>query len=252
MAETATNKPNGKLADYPNGVGDPARQAESATGDVLPKDAGSVGANRITFEPTAQPITVTADDDGNAIDPNSIPDSEQKVRRRRSDFGTQRTTRKPRGSLAQTSNLEKVMLSMHLMAATFLHVPELRIDEQESAMLTKATLDVFKAYGVPDLTEKQVAIANMAMAVGTVYGPRFILVTQRKKHNRPKLVPFPATTAVQDTLKPHGPYTPTEPKPAAPNTNVVGAVSPAPPVSDNPGFISSTNFAADMTQLETV
>lgn len=259
MAETATYKPNGNLAGTTHGIVNPEDSAEGAARTVQPEDVGSAATNRISFEATAEPISVTTDDDGNAIDPNTIPISDQKVRRRRSDTGTIRGPRKVRGSLAQASNLEKVMLSMHLMAATFLHVPELRIDEQESAMLTKATLDVLKAYGVPDLTEKQVAVANAFMAIGTVYGPRAVLIMNRKKNNRPKLVPFPATQAVQAAQPVPGPYTKPDTTKQAEN-NIVGAQSAQPAIdttktySINPeaGFISSRDFGAEPHGLETV
>lgn len=139
------------------------------------------------------------------------------------------------------------MVSGHLMAATFLKVPELRIDEKEAAMLTKAAIDLAKAFGVPDLTEKQAAIMQAAMAAGTVYGPRVIVIWNRKT-SKPKIVPFPITQAVQSSQTPQGsPHAP-QGSPAAPPS------PPQPqggPPGDSNGFISSSAFAAD-AGLETI
>ena len=240
-----------------DGVDVSENPAEERTGTVLAEDGGNLGENRIEFEPaTDAPINVTTDADDYPIEPTSISDTDQQPRKRRqrSDKGTQRRTRQTRGSLAQTSNLEKMMLSLHLMAATFLHVPELRIDEQEAAMLTKATRDLFIAYGVPEMTEKQLAIGQAAMAVATVYGPRVILVMHRKQQNKPKLVqpiiPFPAapvTQAVQEAQKMQQPVQPvaqTAAQPAAPQQAQAQAQS---------GFVSSQIFAAETSNgLDTI
>jgi hypothetical protein len=80
----------------------------------------------------------------------------------------------------QESNLEKLLLSLHLMGATFLHVPELQIDTQESAMLSKSVLDVFAAYGVPEISEKAMAAIQLGCAVVAVYGTRGVAIMRRK------------------------------------------------------------------------
>lgn len=188
--------------------------------------------------------------DGLPIEPTSINEPEQPIRRRR---GRQKgsVNREKRGSLAQTTNLEKLMLSLHLMAATFLKVPELRIDEQEAAILTKATKDVLKAYGVPELTEKQVAVGQAAMAIASVYGTRAVVIMARKTNKaKPNLVQFPAAPAA--------PFAPAPPTPSVAEVlqqspvNIVGAAPDKANPAQNQGFVSSSSFAVDADSLEAI
>lgn len=230
------------------------------TRTVHAEDTGSVAEDRINFEPASEQesTTVYADSEGYPIEPTSITDSDdqpRRTKRTRSDAGQKRGPRQKRVAFSSQGNLEKLMLSAHMMAAAFLKTPELRIDEQESAMLSKATLDVLKAYGIPELSDKQLAMSQMLMALGTVYGPRVYIIYSRT-HQKPHLVqpiPFPAGAgkAVQDAQPPMQ-----QPPQQQPQT-FYGA-SPVPPPNQQvqtqtqpkvngseAGYISSAAFAAD-------
>lgn len=237
------------------GIVDAESNSETRPESVHATDVGNVAEDRIDFEPAAEQETRYADQDGYPIDPNTIGDTtEQPRRRRRADAGTRRGKRQQRVAFSSQGNLEKLMLSAHMMAAAFLKTPELRIDEQESALLSKATLDVMKAYGVPELTDKQLAAGQMIMALGTVYAPR-IAVIYARTHQKPKLVPpiqFPggAGKAVQDAQPPM-------PQPAAQQPTTFYGAAPTPPPNQQvvPGavqvngsesaYISSAAFAAE-------
>lgn len=244
------------------GVVDLERDEAGITGTVHETDAGNVAENRIDFEPAQEQEIRYADGDGYPIDPNSIADTtEQPRRRRRADAG-QRRTRKQRVTFSSQGNLEKLMLSGHMMIAALLKTPELRIDAEESAMLSKATLDVLKAYGVPELTDKQLATYQMVMALGTVYVPRAMIIYSRT-HQKPKLVqpiPFPsgAGKAVQEAQPPMQ-------QPQAQQPPQFYGAAPTPPPGQQvvhpetrvngseAAYISSAAFAADSSAgLDTI
>ena len=245
----------------PDDGGNTQRTINAENGTVEPsriiqqENGGDSGTDRIEFDAQETRAESGIDTSEFPIEPTSIADSSEPIRRRRADAGQKRGPRGPNkktGGFTQSSNLEKLMLSMHLMAATFLHVPELRIDAQESEILTKATLDIFKAYGVPDLSEKQLALANAMMAAGTVYGPRIIVIMNRKT-SKPKIVPFPVGTVAPESRGPYAqPVTQAStPTPVPPQPNIVGAVS-QPPATADAAFISASQFAADTSHLEPV
>lgn len=96
----------------------------------------------------------------------------------------------------QESNLEKLLLSLHLMGATFLRTPELAIDEKEAQMLSKATLDVFAAYGVPEMSDKTLAGIQLAGAMIAVYGTRAVAIIRKPK----RILPSP----IQQPIQPQG------------------------------------------------
>jgi hypothetical protein len=233
--------------------------ADEPTGIVQSESTDGAGINTAVFEPTDDAQTVYTDGDGYPIDPTSITDTETgqptRTRRTRADAGQKRGTRQKRVTFSSAGNLEKLLLSGHMMAAAFLKTPELRIDETEAAMLSKATLDVFKAYGIPELSDKQLAASQMLMALGTVYAPRLMLM-YAKRPQKPRIVsapiPFPsgAGKAVQDAQPPIPPPAQAQGQVAQPNT--FGAAPAAPPENTN-GFISSSMFAAaDSAGLDTI
>lgn len=254
------------------GIVDVNGNEERTAGTVQQENAGNVGTDSVNFEPEngAESETIYADQDGYPIEPTSIGEpTEDRPRRKRtrSDAGIKRGARQKRVAFSSQGNLEKLMLSAHMMAAAFLKTPELRIDEQESAMLSKATLDVMKAYGVPELSDKQLATAQMLMAIGTVYAPRAIIIYSRT-HSKPKLVqpiPFPsgAGKAVQDA-QPNVVQNPVQNQDGTKYPQVFYGASPTPPPSQvvvppqqqqntGAGYISSAAFAADTSAgLDTI
>ena len=242
------------------GIVDVDGNEERTARTVQQENAGNVGTDSVNFEPEngAESETIYTDQDGYPIEPTSIADSDNQPRRKRtrSDAGQKRGPRgQKRVTFSSQGNLEKLLLSGHMMAAAFLKTPELRIDEQESAMLSKATLDVMKAYGIPELSDKQLAASQMLMALGTIYGPRFYIIYSRT-HQKPKLVqqpiPFPsgAGKAVQDAQPPMQPPVQTAPQTfygASPTPPPAQQVVAQPQQQQNTGngYISSAAFAAD-------
>lgn len=131
------------------------------------------------------------DDSGDAIEPASIPDNGDAGTRRRkprSDRGTRRggrTSRRTQGEDAK--DLTAILYSLHVMAAALTKVEELALTEQEAEQLAVAIARVNEVYGNVVLPEKVVVWINLAMAMGTVYGPRFIAYNIRKK-KEPKTI----------------------------------------------------------------
>lgn len=66
------------------------------------------------------------------------------------------------------------------MAAAFLKVPELELDEKEAERLGKAVAQVQNLYDLPIFTEKQMAWFNLTTTGAAIYGPRFMAAKIRK------------------------------------------------------------------------
>ena len=101
------------------------------------------------------------------------------------DSGT-RTRRKYRKRRAKaqseiSGDLVPILLSVHLMGATLINTPELVINQQEAEQLSSAITRVNELYGGIVLPEKTLAWMNLAIALGTVYGPRVVAIQRRKK-----------------------------------------------------------------------
>ena len=240
--------------------------ADSDTGTIQPESSNDTGTDRIEFDAQEVRTSDTDYSDELPIEPSSIGDTDQQpIKRRRGRLKGSKNKATTRVTFSSQGNLEKLMLSAHMMAAAFLKTPELRIDQEESALLSKATLDVMKAYGVPELSDKQLAASQMVMALGTVYAPRIMLVMHRK-NQKPKLVPsvlpFPAGKAVQDAQPP---ITPVAAQNGAAVASTFGVAPIQPPAqqsaapltpqtgADTRGFVSSQVFAADQsTNLDTI
>lgn len=80
-----------------------------------------------------------------------------------------------------TANLEKVLFSLHTMAAGMLSEPEFNIDEDESKLLAQAVEKVANAYNwTTVLSPKMQAALDMTIVLATVYGPRVVRIA--KKH----------------------------------------------------------------------
>jgi hypothetical protein len=89
------------------------------------------------------------------------------------------------GGLFAESKLAKLLLSFHLMGAQFLKIPELQIDDKESAALSKAVLDVFAAWGVPEVSDKAASLMQLGGAMVTIYGTRAVVYARRHSGRAP-------------------------------------------------------------------
>lgn len=108
------------------------------------------------------------------------------------EIGEQPAPKKPRGRPAGSASgsssargkslesIEALLVGIHGGVAGLLNMPELAIDEKESATLAKALDAVASQYKIR-LDGKQGAVAGLIGALVTVYGPRVVLIVMRKK-----------------------------------------------------------------------
>lgn len=90
------------------------------------------------------------------------------------------------------------------MGATFLHVRELELEDKESERLAKAILHVFSAWGVPELSDKSVALFELVGAGVTIYGTRLAAIANRKRapgRPGPAIPPIPTGSVYQDAAR---------------------------------------------------
>jgi len=89
-------------------------------------------------------------------------------------------------------------------------MPEIELDAQEATMLSDSLRKVAEFYPV-SLSPKRMAMAELMICLGTIYGPRIITI-YKKAPKGPKLVP----------PKPAQPQT-TQPQPAQPAAASAGS-----------------------------
>lgn len=139
-------------------------------------------------------IVAAPDDDGGnkpdsidngipVIDPTTIigePDSGEPIRRKRGRPAGSRNGYSTKPQAKQTNqDLTGILLSLHMMGAAILKVPELEIDATEAKRLGDAVSRVNELYGGIMLSEKQAAWINLTFALGQVYGPRAVALKMR-------------------------------------------------------------------------
>lgn len=64
-------------------------------------------------------------------------------------------------------------------------IPELMLTEDESKMLANAVNKVTELYDIPILSEKSQAWMGLAIAAGTIYGPRLMTAKLNNKQKKP-------------------------------------------------------------------
>lgn len=168
----------------------PRINKRAQTGSAAAPGAVS-GAEQTTLDPTpsVNDGSISDSDSGNsdsAIDPATVADSgssgeSTRTRKRRSDAGSKRGSRS-RGTEKQTSqDLSALLLSLHLMGAAVLKSPELILSDEEAERLGAAIARVNEVYDGIVIPEKQMAWINLGIAACTIYGPRAIAITARKR-----------------------------------------------------------------------
>lgn len=155
-----------------------------------------------------EPIPIPDDDSPDAgipvVEPQGIvipaeTSGETGQRKRRGRPAGSRNVNRAQTSKEVRSDLTGLLLSLHLMGAAITKVPELRIDEDEAKILGDAVARVNREFGVELMSPKMSAIVNLAIAAGTVYGPRAVAVHQRLKTEKAKgKGATDATTAAHD------------------------------------------------------
>jgi hypothetical protein len=202
--------------------------------DGTPGDGGGVGTTGIGDEGIDDTINGL-----NAIEPTDLdgddqpdhtgePGNKRKHRTKRKSGGKWTKERREQASRSakergfgsspqtKTSNdlkgIEKVLYSIHQMAAAIVGVPEFAIDEAESKTLAEAVTNVSKHYPI-GMDEKTVAWCNLAMVASGMYGTRFFAYRMRMR-NAGQLRVMPPAPA-QPPASPGGPAP--APGAAAPN-----------------------------------
>lgn len=116
-----------------------------------------------------------------------------------SDPGTGSGTGRKRGRPAGTGKKSKakiseatqaltgLLYSTHLMLANFMDAEELAITEDEADQLGKSVVRVSQLYDIGIIGEKAAAWTNLAIAMGSIYGPRVIAISKRKHDESPKI-----------------------------------------------------------------
>jgi len=85
--------------------------------------------------------------------------------------------------------LALALSAVHLGLSAFTKAPELQLDDTESEALAKATVNVLAQFDLsPD--PKIVAIASLLSVCAQVYGPRALLISERRKSERKNNIKF--------------------------------------------------------------
>jgi hypothetical protein len=169
---------------------------EHARVDDDADDAGGIeDAAGIDFEPVGETIRTEpiAGAPGEFFDPASAGG------RRLNKDGTPRRKRgegKARQANVENTRvisvqLEKVLFSLHTMAAATLREPELAIDEDEARILAGAVEKVANAYNFSAMfSPKAQAGVDLCIALVTVYGHRVMTMAKRPKHTVRNVTPI--------------------------------------------------------------
>lgn len=179
------------------------RNKQRNTGAVIAAsdDAGAIDGNLessdepVTIESDGTVVAATIDDyvldesdnqsSGTFVDPATGSGSSADTgtrRRTRSDAGTRRGRRKSRADATETTrSIANMLYSAHLAIGTLVHSEVFPITKEEAEELGKAVTNVSQLYDLPVIGEKALAWTNLAMVMGTIYGPRIVAVKMNKK-----------------------------------------------------------------------
>lgn len=173
---------------------DPDVIVSSDTGRESDSDAAVKSNDRIE-DRTKRPEVINGFEVESGPDTESIRDvgtgdATGEPRRTKSGKIDGRTLRGKRGAKASEESvrlnsisLETLLYSVHLMGAEFLACKELELEKDESKKLADAIQDVGKYYNVA-FDPKKVAICQLAVIAGGIYGPMFVQIRRRLKAER--------------------------------------------------------------------
>ncbi len=206
MARRTFNKA-GKLVDVLDGeAGQTIRIVEAkpeSDGEFGGNDSGNETGEGVSFEPVGsvirtEPISNASDSGTDTrteyIDPSTATGPK---------LNKDGTPRKRRGEGKQTSgessrvvtaNLEKVLFSLHVMAAATLKEPDLAIDEDEAKILAEALEKIANAYNFSTIfSPKTQAGIDLTIALVTVYGARVMKIAQKQRRPMRNVTPINQT-----------------------------------------------------------
>lgn len=93
-----------------------------------------------------------------------------------------------KSSKTSVEGIERALVGIHGMIAAFVKAPELALEKDESKPYAEAVAEVAKHYDIPEVADVTMAWIGLAMVMGTIYGPRYILIQQRLRGERAKPV----------------------------------------------------------------
>lgn len=132
-------------------------------------------------------VSGSGDDAIPTIEPSTIPGnaSDGAPRRgRRPGSRNASSNTKPDRKKEGKQDLTILLMGLHSMGAAFSKIPELELSEKEAKILGDSIQTVNDLYGGYMIPEKAQAWMNLAMAAGSIYGPRFMahkIRTDREK-----------------------------------------------------------------------
>lgn len=147
--------------------------------------AGKPASGIVNGAPIVDPAGIAgtgatvADTGGSGGDSASSVGSDGKRKRGRPPGSRNNGTAAPKAAKVDISGIEKLLFSTHMMFAGFAKTPELAIDPAEAKTLAEATANVARHYNVA-ISEKTQDWANFLMALGAIYGTRFVAIARRK------------------------------------------------------------------------
>jgi hypothetical protein len=118
---------------------------------------------------------------------DSRADSDSPRRKRGRPAGSGKSSSAKRSETSRS--LDSILFSVHMMGAMWMKIPELMLSEDESKMLANAVNKVTELYDIPILSEKSQAWMGLAIAAGTVYGPRLMTAKLNAKQKKPVTKP---------------------------------------------------------------
>lgn len=137
----------------------------------------AVSLDAITIDPAD--IGAFAGNDDNGEGNGDIGADGRRTRKRRSDAGRTRSSKK-KADRDSIDSVKRLLHSLHMMGSIMLAMPELILDEKEADELSKAIAQVTRHYNF-ETTEKAVDWSSLMMSLAMIYGPRFVAIRNNRR-----------------------------------------------------------------------
>jgi len=188
--------------ELPEPTGIPSADRQPADGATEPdrEIPGTDDNLRTTARPATPFATISPLDFRSAkpVEPRSGNSGTDSTKRRGRPVGSRNRTTTAEGQKAPldlASNIEDLLQSLHFMVAKFMKIDELELSDDEARKLTRAVREVGKHYNF-SVDPKKVAIGQLMMVAGGIYGPRAVAIYNQKVASpRPVTAPRPAPPA---------------------------------------------------------
>lgn len=150
-------------------------------------DAGNGGTRIVDGFTVYDPGTIAGGTSGDGGD-SGVPRKRGRKPGSKNGSGTgaQRTAAQKASTAVE--GIEKLLLSLHTMAAIGFQTPELAIAPEDAKLLSGAIVDVAEQYSVT-VDPKVAAWAKLCMIAGTIYGGRILQIHLRHKSERKPKAP---------------------------------------------------------------